>query len=133
MKNVMVFGTFDLLHPGHEYFLKEAKKRGDFLTVVVARDSTVLEVKSRLPQESEIERLEKIRNLAYVDRAILGSAGKDKYGIVRKEKPDVICLGYDQEAFVKGLEGVCKCSIVRLKPHEPHKYKTSKLREHANL
>ena len=44
-KKVMVFGTFDIFHKGHENFLKQAKKLGDCLTVVVARDETVLKFK----------------------------------------------------------------------------------------
>jgi len=35
---VMATGVFDLLHPGHLYFLTEARKHGDELIVVVARD-----------------------------------------------------------------------------------------------
>ena len=42
----MAFGTFDLLHPGHEHFLKQAKRYGD-LIVVIARDNTVLKVKGK--------------------------------------------------------------------------------------
>ena len=39
MVKVMATGTFDILHLGHIYFLKEAKKLGDTLAVVVATDS----------------------------------------------------------------------------------------------
>ena len=45
MVKVMATGTFDLLHMGHIYYLKEAKKLGDILSVVVARDSTVRKLK----------------------------------------------------------------------------------------
>jgi len=44
MKIVMATGTFDIIHPGHGLFLKEAKKLGGEnaqLVVVLARDSTV--------------------------------------------------------------------------------------------
>jgi len=37
-KKVMVFGTFDIFHPGHRSFLNQAKKYGNYLIVVVARD-----------------------------------------------------------------------------------------------
>lgn len=33
MRVVLVNGCFDMLHPGHIHFLKEARKRGDFLVV----------------------------------------------------------------------------------------------------
>ena len=39
-KIVMTFGTFDHLHPGHIYYLSEARKYGDYLITVVARDKT---------------------------------------------------------------------------------------------
>ncbi|HLC71304.1 MAG TPA: adenylyltransferase/cytidyltransferase family protein, partial [Candidatus Nanoarchaeia archaeon] len=38
MKTVMCFGTFDILHPGHLHYLQQAKKYGDYLMVVIARD-----------------------------------------------------------------------------------------------
>ena len=47
MKKVLVFGTYDIFHKGHEYFLKESKKKGDYLIVVVARDSTVKKIKEK--------------------------------------------------------------------------------------
>ncbi|HEY4500387.1 MAG TPA: adenylyltransferase/cytidyltransferase family protein, partial [Candidatus Paceibacterota bacterium] len=47
MKRVMVFGTFDILHPGHLYFLRAAKKLGDYLIVSLARDVNVRKIKGR--------------------------------------------------------------------------------------
>ncbi|MEI6711388.1 MAG: adenylyltransferase/cytidyltransferase family protein [bacterium] len=41
----MTFGTFDRFHPGHEYYLREAKKLGDTLITIVARDNTVERIK----------------------------------------------------------------------------------------
>lgn len=38
---VMVFGTFAVLHPGRLYFFNQAKKHGDKLIAVVARDVNV--------------------------------------------------------------------------------------------
>lgn len=129
MSKVMVFGTFDIIHPGHLYLFTEAKKLGDALTVIVARDQTVLEVKGRAVQNDENTRLKNIENLHIADKVILGNLA-DKYQVIREEKPDIIALGYDQRAFVDSLNETLdsKTKIVRLKPFKEEIYKSSKLR-----
>lgn len=125
----MVFGTFDIIHPGHLYLFTEAKKLGDSLTVIVARDQTVLEVKGRAVQNHEITRLKNIENLHIADKVILGNLA-DKYQVIREEKPDIIALGYDQRAFVDNLNEILdsKTKIVRLEPFKEDIYKSSKFR-----
>jgi FAD synthetase len=94
MVKVMATGTFDLLHMGHIYYLREAKKLGDTLVVVVATDSTVRKLKHDpiTPQES---RVNLIRELKMVDEVFLGY-DDDMYTIVQEIKPDIIALGFDQ-------------------------------------
>lgn len=129
MSKVMVFGTFDIIHPGHLNLFSEAKKLGDSLTVIVARDQTVLEVKGREVQNDENTRLHNIENLHIADKVILGNL-TDKYQVIREEKPDIIALGYDQRAFVDNLDKILdkKIKIVRLKPYKEDIYKSSKFR-----
>jgi FAD synthetase len=91
---VMATGTFDLLHMGHIYYLKEAKKLGDTLTVIVARDATVHRLKHE-PINPEEVRLNLIKELSVVDEAYLGYED-DMYAIVEEIQPDIIALGYDQ-------------------------------------
>jgi FAD synthetase len=94
MVKVMATGTFDLLHPGHIYYLKEAKKLGDTLAVVVATDATVRKLKHEPVNPEEI-RLNLIKELKIVDKAYLGHED-DMYEIVEEIKPDIIALGFDQ-------------------------------------
>lgn len=94
MVRVMATGTFDLLHPGHIYYLKEAKKLGDTLAVVVATDATVRRLKHEPVNPEEI-RLNLIKELKIVDKAYLGHED-DMYEIVGEIKPDIIALGFDQ-------------------------------------
>jgi FAD synthetase len=91
---VMATGVFDLLHPGHVFFLTEARKLGDELVVVVARDRTARRLKHE-PYVPEHLRREMVEALKPVDRAVLGSA-TDIYETVVREKPSIIALGYDQ-------------------------------------
>ena len=90
----MATGTFDLLHMGHIYYLKEAKKLGDKLVVVVATDKTVRRLKHEPVNPEEI-RLNLIKELKVVDEAYLGHED-DIYEIVEEIKPDIIALGFDQ-------------------------------------
>lgn len=128
----MAFGTFDLLHPGHISFIKQAKKYGDYLIAIIARDSTVLKVKGKLPRHNEKQRLEAVKGLKLASKEVLGSL-TDKYRAIKKYRPDIICLGYDQTNFTDRLKDELKklklkTKIVRLKPFKPHKYKTSILK-----
>ena len=129
MPKVMIFGTFDIIHPGHKYILTQAKKLGDFLTVIIAQDQTVLEVKNRKPQNNENTRLKNISDLKIADKVILGNIG-DKYQVIKEEKPDIIALGYDQCAFVDDLPSVLDKNIklVRIKPYKEDIFKSSKFR-----
>jgi FAD synthetase len=88
MVKVMATGTFDLLHMGHIYYLKEAKKHGDKLAVVIATDSTVRKLKHEPVNPQEI-RLNLIKELKIVDEAYLGHEN-DMYKIVEEIKPDVL-------------------------------------------
>ena len=127
----MVFGTFDVFHPGHRDFLKQAKKRGDYLVAVVARDETVLKVKGNLPRNNENFRLNAIKKSGLVDEVFLGNLG-NKYEVIKKNKPNVICLGYDQKFFINKLEEKLKefklsgTVIIKMKPYHPEIYKSSK-------
>jgi FAD synthetase len=130
---VLVFGTYDLLHKGHEYHLRKASKYGQ-LYVVVARDSTVHEMKRKISVHNEKERLENIKKLNFVYKAVLGNK-KDRYKCIEQIKPDIICLGYDQVHFVNGLKTYIKEKKLKIriihfrKAHFPEKYKTSIIRE----
>ncbi len=125
MKRVVVFGVFDLLHPGHLYFLQQAKKCGDYLTVVVTRDARVQAEKKRKPVFNERERLQMISALQVVDHAVLG----DKVGewtILKKLKPDVVCVGHDQNAQWIGQCGFKKPpNVLQLKGFYRKKYRSS--------
>jgi FAD synthetase len=130
MTRVLAFGTFDIFHPGHEYFLKQAKKHGDELVIVVARDKTVKDVKGKAPVNDEQTRLSVIQKLDYVSKAVLGYETVDKYKIIEELKPDIICLGYDQAAFVSDLEARLQelglnSEIVRIDAYKPHIHKSS--------
>jgi FAD synthetase len=99
MKRVMVFGVFDLLHPGHISFLKQAKKIGNFLIVSVARDVNVKKIKGKAPVFDEKKRVERIKQLKLANKVVIGGL-KDPWPHIVKENPDIIALGYDQEGYI---------------------------------
>jgi len=128
MKKVICFGTFDILHLGHFNYFKQAKELGDYLIVVVARDENI----SKKIIFSEKERLELISHLDIVDKVVLGSLN-DHFKVIKDNKPDVICLGYDHKVTRKKLaEELTKLNlhpiIKRMKPYQEDKYKSSKIK-----
>ena len=117
----MATGVFDLLHPGHLYFLREARKLGDELWVVVARDSTARRFKHE-PILPEASRVTLVEGLKPVDRAVLGHEG-NIYEILDEIRPDVIALGFDQVHDEKRILEECEkrgldTEVVRLPKFE---------------
>lgn len=134
MKTVLVTGTFDFLHRGHLYFLEQAKRYGDHLIVIIARDSTVKKIKGRTPIHTEKERQDLVASIRIVNRAVLGDQ-KDPYKIIARLRPQIICLGYDQtHIFARELADALKrrnltTRIVTLKPFHQNRLKSTHLRE----
>ncbi|ADP77958.1 FMN adenylyltransferase [Methanothermus fervidus DSM 2088] len=120
----MATGTFDIIHPGHGFYLKKAKELGgknSKLVVIVARDSTV-RARKRKPVINEKQRLEVVKMLKPVDEAYLGCEG-DIFKTVEKIKPDIIALGPDQDFDEKELQKELKkrnidCKVVRIKEYK---------------
>lgn len=136
MKKVMCFGTFDILHEGHRFYLSEARKLGDFLVVVVARDETVKAVKGKQPLHGENERVHDLQQLGIADKVILGNPG-DKLKVVESETPQIICLGYDQTFFTDNIKEKLRLrgldvEVVRLPSYKPEVYKSSLLKGVGN-
>jgi len=91
-KVVLAGGVFDILHPGHIFFLEQAKRLGDVLVVVIASDETVRRVKKREPIHTAEARAKVVASLKPVDRVVIGSPS-DKLAVVRRVKPDIIAFG----------------------------------------
>lgn len=116
---VMTTGVFDLLHPGHLRMLEEAKKLGDELVVVIARDESAAREKHQ-PITGEEHRRQMVEALKPVDKAVLGHRG-DYYRIVEELQPTIIALGFDQKYDEAKVAQTCaerglKVKVVRL-PH----------------
>jgi|SRR3989344_4759691 len=137
MKKVMVFGVFDLLHPGHISFMKQAKKLGSYLIVSVARDVNVKKIKGKSPIFSEKKRVEHVQALKIANEVVLGGI-KDPWPHIKKEQPDIIALGYDQQPYITNhvtrnmkqelQKHGLKTKVVRLKPFRPQVFKSSIIR-----
>ncbi|MEK7672952.1 MAG: adenylyltransferase/cytidyltransferase family protein [Patescibacteria group bacterium] len=126
---VMVFGTFDYLHAGHENLFIQARLLGDQIVAVIARDETVKKIKGQLPDHNEKDRLVNLKATNWAEIVVLGSK-KDKNKVIKEYRPDVIALGYDQFAFTYRLEKYLMdikldAKIVRLQPYRPDMYKSS--------
>lgn len=94
MRRVVATGTFDILHPGHLFYLEESRKLGDELWVVVARERNV--VHKPRPIIPEEQRLKMIAGLRCVDHAMLGDM-EDMFRPIAEIDPEVVTLGFNQK------------------------------------
>jgi len=101
VRRVVATGTFDLIHPGHIYYLEESRKLGDELHVIVARDANVRH-KPR-PVIGEAQRLKVVRALRMVDHARLGDP-VDMFRPIEEIRPAVITLGFNQHFREEDLQ-----------------------------
>jgi len=68
MKNVLVTGSFDLLHSGHIEFLRQASEYGN-VYVGIGSDASITKLKNRAPINSQEERLFMVKAIRYVTGA----------------------------------------------------------------
>lgn len=95
---VFTNGIFDILHPGHTYFLKFAKSLGDKLIVGINSDraTKILKGPDR-PINDEKTRKTVLESLDYVDEVVIFDDVKT-VDIIRQLKPDILVKAVDMTA-----------------------------------
>ena len=137
MKRALVFGTFDIIHRGHISFLRQARRKGRWLIVSVARDSFIREMKDRDPIHTEQERITQLLETGLVKEVYLADAQIGTYTTVRRARPEVICFGHDQDALKEDLQqwlvrNEMTIPTHTLRSHKAHRYKSSKIIHRRN-
>ncbi len=99
---VAVSGGFDPIHIGHIKMLREAKKLGDELVVILNNDNWLKEKKSQIFMHQN-ERKEILEAIKEVDRVVISGHPKNpKDTSVSKEilkiRPDIFAKGGDQKS-----------------------------------
>jgi cytidyltransferase-like protein len=144
---VLIAGTFDLFHKGHEFFIASALQyvaevRNSEFHVIIATDVNVEKIKNKIPKNSENQRknnVEKfiknkiVENLnIYKNIKIFVHIGSETnfLKLPIKINPDIICVGYDQKIpkslLLEKEKGFLKnCKFVVCDSYFPEKYKTS--------
>ena len=102
-KIVFTNGCFDLLHPGHITYLKEAKKLGDRLIVALNTDNSVRRLKgSKRPINNLRQRAVQISALGCVDW-VTSFSEDTPLKLIQQLEPDVLVKGQDYK--VKDIVG----------------------------
>ncbi|WP_048145593.1 adenylyltransferase/cytidyltransferase family protein [Methanoplanus limicola] len=101
MKKVVATGTFDILHPGHLFYLEESGNLGDHLSVIIARDVNIKHKPK--PVVPEYQRLRMVSALKPVDYARLGD-DKDMFLPIEEINPDIITIGFNQYFNIENLK-----------------------------
>jgi rfaE bifunctional protein nucleotidyltransferase chain/domain len=92
---VFTNGVFDLLHPGHVRYLRQARSLGDALIVGINSDRSVRAVKGAgRPITPEAERAEIVAALECVDAAVIFDEDTP-HAIIGALQPDVLVKGAD--------------------------------------
>ena len=95
---VIVFtnGVFDILHPGHIRYLRDARALGDLLIVGLNSDQSVkaLAKGPNRPINPEAERVEVLSALASVDAVVIFDEDTP-HAIISALQPDILVKGAD--------------------------------------
>ncbi len=127
--NVLTFGTFDKLHPWHEYYLNNAKKYSDNLITIVATDENVKKLKWRYPVNNSKNRIKNLKKLNISDEVMLWDEDNPLKWVMIYS-PKIICLWYDQTSFSSELEKYINknnldIKVIRIAPFKENIYKSS--------
>jgi len=92
---VFTNGCFDILHPGHLYYLEKASKLGHMLIIGLNTDESITRLKGiGRPINDEHTRIKMLANLAIVDAIVLFEEDTP-YELIKYIIPDVLVKGSD--------------------------------------
>lgn len=126
VKTGMVFGVFDGLHEGHQFFLNSASSKCEKLIVVVAQDDASLTLKGRKPKHGFDERVRALISHGASFEVVAGDSIQGEWSTLKTHTPDMIFLGHDQGAISDALrETGIEFSFID--SHYPEEFKSSLL------
>lgn len=91
-------GTYDLMHPGHLYVLRECRRlAGPDGEVVIGlnRDAFVERFKGHRPVQPYLERSEVLTACRFVDRVVPNIGDEDSTLVLEAVMPDILLAGAD--------------------------------------
>jgi len=99
---IVLFGTFDILHPGHIHYLLQGNKHGDIVHIGIVTESNELD---KHPKSDLEDRKEMLNSLEQVDQVF--ELEKTLEGIVsqvRERDYNKILFGYDHDEYISAFE-----------------------------
>lgn len=108
MKKVITYGTFDLLHYGHQRLLERAKQLGDYLIVGITSDDYDRTRGKINVQQSLSERIAAVRKTGLADKIIVEEYEGQKIDDIKKYGIDIFTVGSDWVGKFDYLNAYCK-------------------------
>ena len=108
MKNVITYGTYDLIHKGHIRLLERAKALGDYLVVGVTADNFDRARGKINVQQSLIERIENVKQTGLADEIIVEEYEGQKIDDIKRLDIDIFTVGSDWKGHFDYLNEYCK-------------------------
>ncbi len=94
-KIVFTNGCFDILHPGHVFYLEQARAKGDFLIVALDTDASVRKLKGAGRPVNDLKsRQQVIAALESID-CVTSFSNSDPLPLIKKLSPKVLVKGGD--------------------------------------
>lgn len=124
MIKVFVSGCYDILHAGHIQFFKDARALGNHLTVCIADDATIRQLKRRTPAMSLAHRIALIGSLRMVDEVVVGTGSEPSMNFLpqmAREHYDFLAVTEDDENRQEKIQlcrlGGIKFAVLPKRPH----------------
>ncbi|MEM9424297.1 MAG: adenylyltransferase/cytidyltransferase family protein, partial [Spirochaetota bacterium] len=121
-RTILVFGSFDMLHRGHRYFLERSREYGERMRVVLARDEEIFQFKQRYPAQDFAQRKAALLESGLADEVVRSDLEHGTFYVLR-DRPAGIVLGDGQEALAMALEDffraheAVRCPVFHVAPH----------------
>ena len=88
-------GCFDLIHQGHIFYLKEARKMCDYLILGLNSDNSIKKIKGKdRPILNQMERTEILANFDFIDKILIFNE-ETPINLIKKIRPNIIFKGDD--------------------------------------
>lgn len=126
--SILIFGSFDGLHPGHINLIDNSTKHATRVIVALAQDKSIQKHKGKMPLFPLAKRVLALKQQFPNITIEEGDQTQGEWSAIKKYNPKYIAVGYDQHKLRKALVHIQEqynFSIIDMNPYHPEKYKSS--------